>query len=120
MALAPELELRTEKSGSDGGGVGDVGGGEKNGSDGGGRLSKLGNCPVECGSSMKDSPTLLFLPGLDGLGLGLILHHKPLGKAFEVMCLHIPVHDRTSFEGLVKLFGRRFLWRMPSSCCCCS
>ncbi|KAK1564502.1 hypothetical protein Q3G72_004740 [Acer saccharum] len=37
MALAPELELRTEKSGSDGGGVGDVGGGEKNGSDGGGQ-----------------------------------------------------------------------------------
>ncbi|KAK1564812.1 hypothetical protein Q3G72_012161 [Acer saccharum] len=42
---------------------------------------------------------LSFSLGLDGLGLGLILHHKPLGKAFEVMCLHIPVHDRTSFEG---------------------
>ncbi|TXG66351.1 hypothetical protein EZV62_007626 [Acer yangbiense] len=39
-----------------------------------------------------------LLSWLDGLGLGLILHHKLLGKAFEVMYLHIPVHDRTSFE----------------------
>ncbi|KAH1105851.1 hypothetical protein J1N35_009619 [Gossypium stocksii] len=60
-------------------------------------------CPVECGRPIKDSPLLLFLPGLDGVGMGLILHHKPLGKVFEVQCLHIPVHDRTPFEGLVKL-----------------
>ncbi|XP_040956014.1 acyltransferase-like protein At1g54570, chloroplastic [Gossypium hirsutum] len=37
-------------------------------------------CPVECGRPIKDSPLLLFLPGLDGVGIGLILHHKPLGK----------------------------------------
>ncbi|XP_015968533.1 phytyl ester synthase 1, chloroplastic [Arachis duranensis] len=60
-------------------------------------------CPVECGSPLKNSPTLLFLPGLDGTGFGLTLHHKALGKAFEVRCLHIPVLDRTPFEGLVKL-----------------
>ncbi|XWS58289.1 hypothetical protein CRYUN_Cryun08bG0021100 [Craigia yunnanensis] len=60
-------------------------------------------CPVECGRPIKDSPVLLFLPGLDGVGMGLILHHKALGKVFEVQCLHIPVHDRTPFEGLVKL-----------------
>ncbi|XVE89817.1 hypothetical protein DITRI_Ditri20bG0024800 [Diplodiscus trichospermus] len=60
-------------------------------------------CPVECGCPVKDSPVLLFLPGLDGVGMGLILHHKALGKVFEVQCLHIPIHDRTSFEGLVKL-----------------
>ncbi|XP_020212317.1 acyltransferase-like protein At1g54570, chloroplastic [Cajanus cajan] len=60
-------------------------------------------CPVECGPPFKDSPTLLFLPGMDGTGLGLTLHHQALGKAFEVRCLHIPVHDRTPFEGLVKL-----------------
>lgn len=60
-------------------------------------------CPLECGSPLKNSPTLLFLPGMDGTGLGLTLHHKALGKAFEVRCLHIPVHDRTPFEGLVKL-----------------
>ncbi|KAL2954512.1 hypothetical protein AAZX31_19G226600 [Glycine max] len=42
---------------------------------------------------------------MDGTGLGLTLHHKALGKAFEVRCLHIPVHDRTPFEGLVKLVG---------------
>ncbi|ONK78619.1 uncharacterized protein A4U43_C02F20710 [Asparagus officinalis] len=33
--------------------------------------------------------------------MGLILHHKSLGKVFEVRCLHIPVNDRTPFEGLV-------------------
>ncbi|KAI4350028.1 hypothetical protein L6164_010556 [Bauhinia variegata] len=60
-------------------------------------------CPVECGRPLKDSPTILFLPGLDGTGMGLILHHKALGKAFEVRCLHIPVQDRTPFEGLVEL-----------------
>ncbi|KAB5529395.1 hypothetical protein DKX38_019476 [Salix brachista] len=60
-------------------------------------------CPVECGKPLKDSPVLLFLPGLDGVGLGLALHHKALGKAFEVRCLHIPVNDRTSFEGLMKI-----------------
>nr|GEV80259.1 acyltransferase-like protein At1g54570, chloroplastic [Tanacetum cinerariifolium] len=37
--------------------------------------------------------------GMDGLGLGLILHQKSLRKAFEVRCLHIPVYDRTPFEG---------------------
>ncbi|KAF8018011.1 hypothetical protein BT93_H3034 [Corymbia citriodora subsp. variegata] len=58
-------------------------------------------CPVECGHPLNDSPVLLFLPGIDGTGLGLILHHKALGKAFEVRCLHIPVYDLTPFEGLV-------------------
>ncbi|XAR54707.1 Diacylglycerol O-acyltransferase [Bertholletia excelsa] len=59
-------------------------------------------CPIECRQPLKNSPVLLFLPGIDGLGLGLILHHKALGKVFEVRCLHIPIHDRTPFEGLVK------------------
>ncbi|XP_065853500.1 phytyl ester synthase 1, chloroplastic-like [Euphorbia lathyris] len=60
-------------------------------------------CPVECGQPLDNSPVLLFLPGLDGVGLGLTLHHKSLGKVFEVHCLHIPISDRTPFEGLVKL-----------------
>ncbi|XP_074292709.1 phytyl ester synthase 1, chloroplastic-like [Silene latifolia] len=59
-------------------------------------------CPVECGRPLNDSPLLLFLPGMDGVGLGLIMHHKPLGKVFEVRCLHIPVYDRTPFKGLVE------------------
>ncbi|KAL3516214.1 hypothetical protein ACH5RR_023116 [Cinchona calisaya] len=59
--------------------------------------------PVECGPHVKNSPVLLFLPGMDGLGLGLMLHHKALGRVFEVWCLHIPVKDRTPFEELVKL-----------------
>ncbi|PQQ11439.1 acyltransferase-like protein [Prunus yedoensis var. nudiflora] len=43
-------------------------------------------CPVACKAPLKDSPILFFLPGLDGTGWGLILHHKALGKAFEVRC----------------------------------
>ncbi|XP_051137681.1 phytyl ester synthase 1, chloroplastic isoform X3 [Andrographis paniculata] len=57
--------------------------------------------PVACGPHLKGSPVLLFLPGMDGLGLGLVLQHRPLGKVFDVRCMHIPVHDRTPFEGLV-------------------
>nr|CAB3477165.1 unnamed protein product [Digitaria exilis] len=60
-------------------------------------------CPVECGRpAVDDAPLLLFLPGTDGVGMGLILHHKSLGKVFEVRCLHIPVNDRTPFEGLLQ------------------
>ncbi|XP_026449370.1 acyltransferase-like protein At1g54570, chloroplastic [Papaver somniferum] len=59
--------------------------------------------PLECGKPLKNSPVLLFLPGMDGIGLGLILHHKALGKAFEVRCMHIPTSDRTPFEGLLKI-----------------
>ncbi|XP_020186677.1 phytyl ester synthase 1, chloroplastic [Aegilops tauschii subsp. strangulata] len=60
--------------------------------------------PVECGQpAVEDAPLLLFLPGTDGVGMGLILHHKSLGKAFEVRCLHIPVNDRTPFEGLLQI-----------------
>ncbi|KAF3324662.1 Acyltransferase-like protein [Carex littledalei] len=58
---------------------------------------------VECGRPVTNAPLLLFLPGSDGVGLGLILHHKSLGKVFEVRCLHIPVKDRTSFEGLINI-----------------
>ncbi|CAI9290641.1 unnamed protein product [Lactuca saligna] len=59
-------------------------------------------CPISCGTPLKDSPVLLYLPGLDGTGLGLILHEKALGKVFEVRALHIPVQDRTSLEDLIK------------------
>ncbi|KAI3825439.1 hypothetical protein L1987_06926 [Smallanthus sonchifolius] len=59
-------------------------------------------CPVSCGRPLKDSPLLLYLPGLDCLGLGLLLHEKALEKVFEVRCLHIPVQDRTPLEDLVQ------------------
>nr|AZM65201.1 diacylglycerol acyltransferase 2 [Vitellaria paradoxa] len=72
-------------------------------------------CPVECGWPLRDSPVLLFLPGMDGVGLGLILHHKALGKAFEVRCLHIPVYDRTPFEDLVKFVEETIRFEHASS-----
>ncbi|KAL4637360.1 hypothetical protein ACB092_03G071800 [Castanea dentata] len=71
--------------------------------------------PIACGCPLKDSPVLLFLPGMDGTGLGLVLHHTALGKAFEVWCLHIPVHDRTPFEGLVKLVEETVRFEHASS-----
>ncbi|KAF2301837.1 hypothetical protein GH714_029750 [Hevea brasiliensis] len=43
---------------------------------------------------------------IDGVGLGLITQHYSLGKVFDLWCLHIPVKDRTSFTGLVKLVER--------------
>uniref|UniRef100_A0A5B7BDC7 Serine aminopeptidase S33 domain-containing protein n=1 Tax=Davidia involucrata TaxID=16924 RepID=A0A5B7BDC7_DAVIN len=62
--------------------------------------------PLECGSRLNNSPLLLFLPGIDGAGLGLILHHERLGEIFDIWCLHIPVMDRTPFTDLVKLIER--------------
>lgn len=62
--------------------------------------------PLECGSHTCDSPLLLYLPGIDGTGLGLITHHHKLGKIFDMWCLHIPVKDKTSFTDLLKLVER--------------
>ncbi|XP_040361921.1 acyltransferase-like protein At3g26840, chloroplastic [Rosa chinensis] len=62
--------------------------------------------PLDCGHPLHNSPLLLFLPGIDGTGLGLIMHHQKLGKIFEVLCLHIPPKDRTPFTDLVKLVER--------------
>ncbi|KAL2907115.1 hypothetical protein RDABS01_005825 [Bienertia sinuspersici] len=59
--------------------------------------------PLESGSRMQNRPLLLYLPGIDGLGLGLILQHQKLGKMFDIWCLHIPVKDRTPFQELVML-----------------
>nr|TKS07942.1 hypothetical protein D5086_0000105920 [Populus alba] len=75
-------------------------------SDGGGGGPPRWFSPLECGSRLDNSPLLLFLPGIDGIGLGLSKQHSTLGKIFDIWCLHIPVKDRTSFLGLVKLIER--------------
>ncbi|GAB2284130.1 hypothetical protein Dimus_018600 [Dionaea muscipula] len=63
--------------------------------------------PLECGGSrLNNSPLLLYLPGIDGTGLGLLRQHRRLGKIFDVWCLHIPATDRTSFADLVILVER--------------
>ncbi|XAR52043.1 Diacylglycerol O-acyltransferase [Bertholletia excelsa] len=62
--------------------------------------------PLECGSRSTHCPLLLFLPGIDGVGLGLMLHHQRIREMFDVWCLHIPVTDRTPFTELVKLVAR--------------
>ncbi|KAL6627861.1 hypothetical protein ACP70R_031587 [Stipagrostis hirtigluma subsp. patula] len=58
-------------------------------------------CPVDAGSPIEDAPLMLYLPGVDGMGVGLFMHHKALGRMFELRCMHIPFHDRTPFEELV-------------------
>ncbi|KAI3776860.1 hypothetical protein L1987_46650 [Smallanthus sonchifolius] len=62
--------------------------------------------PLECGSRLDNSPLLLSLPGVDGTGLSLLLHHQRLGEIFDLWCLHIPTTDRTPFIDLVKLVER--------------
>ncbi|KAI7745268.1 hypothetical protein M8C21_017330 [Ambrosia artemisiifolia] len=61
--------------------------------------------PLECGSGSRldNCPLLISLPGVDGTGLSLLLHHQRLGEIFDIWCLHIPTTDRTSFTDLVKL-----------------
>ncbi|KAK1361260.1 Acyltransferase-like protein, chloroplastic [Heracleum sosnowskyi] len=62
--------------------------------------------PLECSATLKNSPLLLSLPGLDGNGLGLSLQYQRLGQIFDIWCLHIPIDDRTPFPELVKLVER--------------
>ncbi|KAG2588731.1 hypothetical protein PVAP13_5NG230700 [Panicum virgatum] len=60
-------------------------------------------CPVDAGSPIEDAPLMLYLPGVDGMGMGLFMHHKALGRIFELRCMHVPLHDRTPFEDLVTM-----------------
>ncbi|KAJ6754535.1 TRANSMEMBRANE PROTEIN 68 [Salix purpurea] len=39
--------------------------------------------PLDCGSRLDNSPLPLYLPGIDGVGLGLSMHHSTLGKTSE-------------------------------------
>ncbi|KMZ60508.1 hypothetical protein ZOSMA_59G00700 [Zostera marina] len=59
------------------------------------------DCVADGGGRFDDAPILLYLPGIDGTGFGLIRHHQKLKRMFDIWCLHIPVLDRTSFEGIV-------------------
>ncbi|CAN8272121.1 unnamed protein product [Cochlearia groenlandica] len=62
--------------------------------------------PLECGAQASGSPLLLYVPGIDGTGLGLIRQHKRLGELFDIWCLHFPVNDRTPSRDIVKLIER--------------
>ncbi|KAI3692046.1 hypothetical protein L6452_31855 [Arctium lappa] len=72
-------------------------------------------CPVACGLPLNDSPVLLYLPGIDGTGAGLVLHEKALGKVFHVQCFHIPVWDRTPLEGLIQIVEETVMIENASS-----
>ncbi|XP_060218059.1 phytyl ester synthase 1, chloroplastic-like isoform X1 [Lycium barbarum] len=71
--------------------------------------------PISAGPPLQESPLLLFLPGTDGTGMGLVLHEKALGKVFQVWCLHIPVYDRTPFDELVNFVERTVRLKHASS-----
>lgn len=64
-------------------------------------------CPIEAvppeGQPVDELPRLFFLPGIEGTGNGLKLHHKALARLFELTCLHVPLSDRTSFPDLVSI-----------------
>ncbi|KAK1441125.1 hypothetical protein QVD17_06963 [Tagetes erecta] len=62
--------------------------------------------PVECRYRLDNAPLLLSLPGVDGTGISLLLHHHRLGEIFDIWCLHIPTTDRTPFTDVVKLVVR--------------
>ncbi|CAN8273436.1 unnamed protein product [Cochlearia groenlandica] len=59
--------------------------------------------PIESKDRCDRAPILLFLPGIDGNGLGLIRQHQKLGQMFDIWCLHIPSSNRTSFTDLVRM-----------------
>ncbi|CAN6929528.1 unnamed protein product, partial [Brassica oleracea] len=62
--------------------------------------------PLECSSRAPGSPLLLYIPGIDGTGLGLIRQHRRLGEIFDVWCLHFPATDRTPARDIVKIIER--------------
>ncbi|KAH0929414.1 hypothetical protein HID58_015141 [Brassica napus] len=62
--------------------------------------------PLQCSSHAPGSPLLLYIPGMDGTGLGLIRQHRRLGEIFDVWCLHFPAMDRTPARDIVKLIER--------------
>ncbi|XP_057803147.1 phytyl ester synthase 1, chloroplastic-like, partial [Salvia miltiorrhiza] len=62
-------------------------------------------CPSEAGPPLHNSPPLLYLPGIDGVGMGMVLHHKAMGKVFRVRCMQVPTEDRTPYEELVEFVG---------------
>ncbi|KAK2977353.1 hypothetical protein RJ640_013332 [Escallonia rubra] len=58
-------------------------------------------CGTDIVTDYLDTSKEMIKPdGIDGLGLGFILYHKALGRIFEIRCLHIPIQDRTPFQGL--------------------
>ncbi|KAL0741661.1 hypothetical protein Bca4012_083174 [Brassica carinata] len=62
--------------------------------------------PLQCSSHAPGSPLLLYIPGMDGTGLGLIRQQRRLGEIFDVWCLHFPATDRTPARDIVKLIER--------------
>eukprot|EP00850_Spirogloea_muscicola_P016943 SM000141S00887 [mRNA] locus=s141:318599:323764:+ [translate_table: standard] len=65
--------------------------------------------PLDVRPAKPGLPLLFFLPGIDGTGLGLVLHHESLSRMFEMSCLNIPTSDRTTFAGLVELVEQRLI-----------
>ncbi|XP_022569539.1 phytyl ester synthase 2, chloroplastic isoform X2 [Brassica napus] len=59
--------------------------------------------PLESKARCDRAPLLLFLPGIDGIGLGLMRQHHKLGQMFDIWCLHIPPSNRTAFPDLVRM-----------------
>ncbi|KAL0716070.1 hypothetical protein Bca4012_065392 [Brassica carinata] len=64
--------------------------------------------PLECEARAPGSPLLLYVPGIEGTGLGLIRHHRRLGEIFDIWCLHFPVSKSYPFS------SRSEYYRLPN------
>ncbi|GAQ80187.1 Esterase/lipase/thioesterase family protein [Klebsormidium nitens] len=58
--------------------------------------------PIDSKPPFPNAPLMLFLPGIDGTGLGAIVQEEAIAERFELWCMHTPAQDRTGFEGLVR------------------
>ena len=64
--------------------------------------------PIRSGSSVTTStrdaatkPRMVYVPGLDGTGFAASAQFERLAADFELVCLNVPVGDRSSFDELV-------------------
>mmetsp|Transcript_30301 Transcript_30301/g.116202 ORF Transcript_30301/g.116202 Transcript_30301/m.116202 type:complete len:313 (+) Transcript_30301:1094-2032(+) len=53
-----------------------------------------------------DKDLLIYLPGIDGTGLGVLTHMEDLRKAFEVFSVVIPVDDRSGWDVICEEVAR--------------
>uniref|UniRef100_A0A7S1TD49 AB hydrolase-1 domain-containing protein n=1 Tax=Compsopogon caeruleus TaxID=31354 RepID=A0A7S1TD49_9RHOD len=63
----------------------------------------------------KRNRTLVYFPGLDGTGLGILPHVSELEKTFDIWTLIIPQRDNLSWDDLLDTV-RREMSQLPETC----
>ncbi|KAJ8907212.1 hypothetical protein NDN08_003693 [Rhodosorus marinus] len=62
-----------------------------------------------------DKDLLIYLPGIDGTGLGILTHVEDLKKAFEVFSIVIPVDDRSGWDVVCEKVAREIKGLLEST-----